>query len=92
MNGDTKSDKYGSTSAFPKHWDDSTFYPLDWLHHQMAWSIFLYAHVVFLIQTADQLLIGVGSWCVDRWDLLIKKVKKKKKNQTPINKTQDIAL
>ena len=52
------------------------------------WSIFfndttnpLSAHIMFLIQTADQLLIGVAG----RWDRTIKKAKKKKKKKKEID-------
>ena len=37
----------------------------------------LFAHVVFLIQTADQSFIGVAG----RWDHAIKKAKKKKEKK-----------
>ena len=63
--------------------------PLSWLCHRMTWLIYLSAHIVFLIQTADQTLIRVPSRWVDGWDRTIKKVKKK---LTPINKEQNTAL
>ena len=48
------------THTFPKHFqlDDR---PFSSLCHRISRSIRISAHVVFLIQVADQLLIGVAS-------------------------------
>ena len=53
----------------------------------------LSVHVVFLIQTADQSLIGgAGRWVVG-WDCIFKKAKQKKnRRQQTENKTQLVAI
>ena len=55
---------------------DSAFNPLTvqlgWLCVRMTRLIRLSAHIVFLIQTAQQSLIGVPSQRVDGWDRTIK--------------------
>ena len=43
----------------------------------------LSAHIVFLIQATDQLLIGIAGWWVNRWDRTIEKAKTK---LMPINR------
>ena len=82
------------TPAFPKNCGDCSFNPLTlllgWFNPLMTRPICLFTHVMFLIQTADQSLIGVDSQWVDRWAWSIRKAKKTNKQtmSTPVNKEQ----
>ena len=84
---------YGSAPAFPNRWGcGSTFnlliVLLGWLCQWIAQSICLPAHVVFLIQAANQSLIRVTGRWVDGWDRTIKNFLK---SRTPTNSEQDTA-
>ena len=58
-------EKCSNTHALTKHWGDSAFdlltVPFVWLCLRMTRLIYLSAHVVFLIQTADHSQIAVTS-------------------------------